>query len=62
MGEIAEELEEGQGPEALYEEPELTVRVVRDLYNGEEFKEIVTDSPDLYDRIVAYLRASPRSW
>ena len=37
----------------LYEEPELTVRVVRDLFTDGEFKEIVTDSR-------ARLRPGPR--
>ena len=35
----------------LYEEPELTVRLVRDMFNEGEFKEIVTDSPSLYERV-----------
>ncbi|MFN2544628.1 MAG: Rne/Rng family ribonuclease [Actinomycetota bacterium] len=42
-------------PKALYEEPELTVRVVRDLFNDEEFKEIVTDSNRIYDMVRGYL-------
>ena len=40
----------------LYEEPELTVRVVRDLFNDEEFTEIVTDSVPVYDMVRAYLQ------
>jgi ribonuclease E len=42
-------------PKVLYEEPELTVRVVRDLFNDEEFKEIITDSRTVYDNVRAYL-------
>jgi ribonuclease E len=47
----------GKAPKGLYEEPELTVRVVRDMFNEGEFKEIVTDSRSLFDRVVAYLQA-----
>jgi ribonuclease E len=42
--------------EVLYEEPELTVRVVRDLFTDEEFRALVTDSPRVYDKIMAYVR------
>jgi len=47
----------GKAPRVLYEEPELTVRVVRDMFNEGEFKEIVTDSPSLYERVRAYLES-----
>ena len=40
----------------LYEEPELTVRVVRDLFTDEEFKELATDSPRVYEKVMAYVR------
>jgi len=46
----------GRSPKILYEEPELTVRVVRDAFTEGEFKEIVTDSPQLYERVRSYLR------
>jgi ribonuclease E len=46
----------GRAPRVLYEEPELTIRVVRDLFTGGEFKEIVTDSKEMYDRVVSYLQ------
>jgi ribonuclease E len=46
----------GKAPRGLYEEPELTVRVVRDLFTGGEFKEMITDSRELCDRVVAYLQ------
>ena len=45
-----------KAPALLYEEPELTVRVVRDLFNAEEFIEIATDSPSIYERVTGYLR------
>jgi ribonuclease E len=43
-------------PQTLYEEPELTVRAVRDLFTDEEFRELVTDSPRIHDLVTAYLR------
>jgi ribonuclease E len=53
--EIEKSSRRGRAPRLLYEEPELTVRVIRDHVTEMEFKEIVTDSKDLHDRIVAYL-------
>lgn len=54
---IAKDAKKGKAPRELYEEPELTVRVVRDLFTAEEFKEIVTDSVPIFDQVVAYLKA-----
>ena len=45
----------GRAPRILYEEPELTIRVVRDLFTEGEFKEIETDSPRIYDLVRDYL-------
>ena len=45
-----------KAPAGLYEEPELTVRVVRDLFTDEEFKELATDSPRVYEKVMAYVR------
>jgi ribonuclease E len=45
-----------KAPAGLYEEPELTVRVVRDLFTDEEFKELVTDSPRVYEKVMTYVR------
>jgi ribonuclease E len=45
-----------KAPDVLYEEPELTVRVVRDLFTDEEFKGLVTDSSRVYDKIMTYVR------
>ena len=53
--EIERKSKKAKAPEVLYEEPELTVRVVRDLFNREEFTELVTDSKSIYERITAYL-------
>ena len=44
-----------KAPAVLYEEPELTVRVVRDLFTDEEFKELTTDSPRVYEKVMAYV-------
>ena len=45
----------GKAPRPLYEEPELTVRVVRDVFSPGEFEKISTDSKGIHERIVAYL-------
>jgi len=58
--EIEKSKKRGKAPRVLYEEPELTVRVVRDMFNEGEFKEIVTDSPSLYERVRQYLDAAHR--
>ena len=47
----------GKAPRGLYEEPELTVRVVRDMFNEGEFKEIVTDSEPLFRKVTEYLQS-----
>ena len=54
--EIKRIAKKSKAPEVLYEEPELTVRVVRDLFTDEEFKELVTDSPRIYEKVMAYVR------
>jgi ribonuclease E len=45
-----------KAPAVLYEEPELTVRVVRDLFTDEEFRELTTDSPRVHEKVIAYVR------
>jgi ribonuclease E len=45
-----------KAPAVLYEEPELTVRVVRDLFTDEEFRGLVTDSERTYDKVMEYVR------
>ncbi|HYH27780.1 MAG TPA: Rne/Rng family ribonuclease [Actinomycetota bacterium] len=45
----------GKVPRLIYEEPELTVKVVRDVFSPVEFREIVTDAPAVYERVTAYL-------
>jgi ribonuclease E len=54
---IAKSAKRGKAPRVLYEEPELTVRVVRDLFTAGEFREIVTDSTPIYDQVVTYLQS-----
>jgi ribonuclease E len=47
-------------PKALYEEPELLERVVRDVFSPAEFEKIVTDSKDIHGRIKDYFdRVAP---
>jgi ribonuclease E len=45
-----------KAPAVLYEEPELTLRVVRDLFTDEEFRELVTDSEAIHEKVLAYVR------
>jgi ribonuclease E len=53
---IQKSAKRAKAPAVLYEEPELTVRVVRDLFTDEEFRQLVTDSQRVYDRVTEYLR------
>jgi ribonuclease E len=52
---IQKNAKKAKAPAVLYEEPELTVRVFRDLFNDEEFKGLVTDSQRVYDKIMGYV-------
>ena len=46
----------------LYEEPDLVIRVVRDLFN-EDFRELVIQGDDAYDEVESYLGARlARTW
>jgi ribonuclease E len=53
---IEKKAKKAKAPAALYEEPELTLRVVRDLFTDEEYRDLVTDSPRIFHLIVDYLR------
>ncbi len=53
---IEKRAKKAKAPAVLYEEPELTVRAVRDLFNDEEYRELVTDSPRVYELVTDYLR------
>ena len=52
---IQKKAKKGKAPKVLYEEPELTVRVVRDLFTDEEFKGLVTESRRVYEQVDGYL-------
>jgi len=52
---IQKKAKKGKAPTVLYEEPELTVRVVRDLFTDEEFRALVTDSRRVYGLVTDYL-------
>ena len=57
---IEKSAKRGRAPRVLYEEPELTIRVVRDVFTESEFTEIVTDSKRICDLTTDYLgRVSP---
>ena len=52
---IEKKAKRAKAPAMLYEEPELTVRAVRDLFTDEEFRELVTDSPRVHELVTQYL-------
>jgi len=52
---ISKKAKKAKAPHLLYEEPELTVKVVRDLFNDEEFREIATDSERVFGLVKDYL-------
>jgi ribonuclease E len=41
-------------PSVIYQEPELVVRVIRDIFSP-DFVELVVDAPGLYERVKTYL-------
>ncbi len=45
---------DGGAPVLLYSEPDLVIRVVRDLFN-EDFRELVIQGSDAYEEVEAYL-------
>ncbi|MEV2238928.1 Rne/Rng family ribonuclease [Micromonospora sp. NPDC049891] len=45
---------EGGAPVLLYQEPDLVIRVVRDLFN-EDFRELVMEGDEAYDMVESYL-------
>ncbi|MGZ4136259.1 MAG: Rne/Rng family ribonuclease [Actinomycetota bacterium] len=52
---IEKKAKKEKAPAVLYEEPELTVKVVRDLFTDEEYRELVTDSQRVYTLVTEYL-------
>jgi ribonuclease E len=55
-GQIQKTAKKAKAPAVLYEEPELTVRVVRDLFTDEEFRGLVTDSERVHEKVMEYVR------
>jgi len=53
--EIQSRSAEGGAPALLYEEPDLVIRVVRDLFN-EDFRELVVQGDGAYDMVESYLQ------
>jgi ribonuclease E len=51
---ISKKSEGGQAPQLLYAEPDLMLKVVRDLFN-EDFASLVVDGADAWDTIEAYV-------
>jgi len=51
---IARKTEAGKAPQLLYSEPDLVIKVVRDLFN-EDFASLVIDGPDAWDNINGYI-------
>ncbi|GAB3943527.1 hypothetical protein GCM10027614_32320 [Micromonospora vulcania] len=52
---------EGGAPVLLYGEPDLVIRVVRDLFN-EDFRELVIEGEQSYDMVESYLSHVSRTW
>ena len=52
--ELKKKQKRAKAPALLYEEPELTMRVVRDIFSG-DFERVVIDSKDIYDTVHEYL-------
>jgi ribonuclease E len=52
---IEKKAKKASAPAVLYEEPELTVKVVRDLFTDEEYRELATDSERVYTLVREYL-------
>ncbi|MFF5218500.1 Rne/Rng family ribonuclease [Micromonospora sp. NPDC000442] len=51
---IQDKAAEGGAPVLLYQEPDLVIRVVRDLFN-EDFRELVMEGDEAYDMVESYL-------
>ncbi|WP_211116426.1 Rne/Rng family ribonuclease [Glycomyces buryatensis] len=54
--EIQTKSKKGNAPSVLHSEPDVLIRVVRDVFN-EDFKEIVVEGEDAYDEIHKYLES-----
>ncbi|RRD49629.1 translation initiation factor IF-2 N-terminal domain-containing protein [Arachnia propionica] len=51
---IEKKVAAGKAPEALYSEPDLTLRIVRDLYT-EDFRQLTVQGDDAHEAITAYV-------
>ncbi len=51
---IERKARKASAPAVIYQEPELVVRVIRDIFSP-DFVELVVDAPGLYERVKAYL-------
>ena len=51
---IEKKVAAGKAPEALYAEPDLTLRIVRDLYT-EDFRKLTVQGDDAHEAITAYV-------
>ncbi|WP_100448221.1 Rne/Rng family ribonuclease [Glycomyces xiaoerkulensis] len=54
--EIQTKAKKGNAPAVLHSEPDVLIRVVRDVFN-EDFKELVVEGDDAYDEIHKYLES-----
>jgi ribonuclease E len=52
--EVKKKQKKAKAPAILNEEPELVMRVVRDIFSG-DFEQVVVDSREIYERIKSYL-------
>ncbi|WP_347878218.1 Rne/Rng family ribonuclease [Frigoribacterium faeni] len=53
---ISKKVEAGNAPAQLHSEPDLLIKIVRDVFN-EDFHEMVIDGDDAYDTLQSYLSA-----
>lgn len=51
---IKSKSESGQAPQLLYGEPDLMIKVVRDLFN-EDFQKLIVDGADAWDNVNGYV-------
>jgi len=54
---IQEQLPRGGAPRLLYEEPPLVIRVIREHFTR-DFRRLMVDDPDIYERVVDYLEST----
>jgi ribonuclease E len=54
---IQDESAGGNAPRAVYEEPDLLIRVIREHFTG-DFRRMLIDDPRAHDQVLDYLRAT----